>query len=129
MGNQCSPKNYREGSSSVLQIPKGFPLHQGSILGVTCDDDGNIISCSDDKAVGITGPDYFTLGPSIDRRTSLLVGHTRAVNRAAVHGQRLFTVSRDLSLRQVTLIHVSLLILYFWLDLFVVIRACVNSGT
>jgi hypothetical protein len=118
MGNRCGGiRSYKaqEDESAPLQ-PLGDPIHQGSILGITFDSQsehdgggnsgphgrgqGRVITCSDDKRIGIMGEDYFTMGPSIDRRVAMLEGHSKAVNRMCVRGDMLYSVSRDLSLRQ-----------------------------
>jgi len=76
----------------VNTVNNGAPLHTGSVLGLTACKD-TVFSCSDDKRIcrfdwsGQASPLYF-------------VGHERAVNRVVAAGSHLWSVSRDLSLRQ-----------------------------
>jgi hypothetical protein len=93
-------KESTDDSDSLLHL--GQPIHQGSVLGLSLDSGKEkLFTCSDDKRIAIIGEDYFTLGPSVDRRIEYLEGHTRAVNRLCVHGNFAYSASRDLSLRQV----------------------------
>ena len=77
------------------------PLHQGCILGHLEIDNGQVITCSEDKTIGVI--DKRRLFTNRDYRPAYMMGHTKAVNRLAwtTIDQSIWSASRDLSLKQV----------------------------
>ena len=86
-----------------------YPLHKGSILDhiyfdVSHQNQGEalhrVATCSDDKNIAIVSPSLMK--SDINYQPNFLRGHTKAVNRLtfSYDSKFLFSVSRDLTLRQ-----------------------------
>jgi len=103
MGN-CNTKKYEsttaEADSSLYSPhPKGGIIHEGSILGLKCFNNF-IATGSDDKRIAILNKGHL-LSQS-DCKPMYLEGHSKAVNRLCYHNNHLWSISRDLSIRQVS---------------------------
>ena len=105
MGN-CNARSKTYGSAennlSGLESTDAFNtiVHEGPILGLTYSPDGEkIISCSDDQRIAITNTE--SLKSSSGSASSYLVGHNKAVNRVICSGDKVYSCSRDLSVKMV----------------------------
>lgn len=104
MGN-CQDSNYKAPNSiSEAYLPEREKhlkcRHVGAILNLSSIDD-KIISCSDDKAIAVSGWDLDGKG---NQHISYLTGHTKAVNRVvgfknSSNDLMCWSASRDLSIR------------------------------
>ncbi len=107
MGN-CNARSKTYGSAeNNLSEPESTDafntiVHEGPILGLTYSPDGKkIISCSDDQRIAITNIE--SLKSSSGSASSYLVGHSKAVNRVIYTGEKVYSSSRDLSVKMVHL--------------------------
>lgn len=107
MGN-CNARSKTYGSTANnlpgLESSDVFDtiVHEGPILGLTYSPDGKkIISCSDDQRIAIT--DIESLKNPAGSSSSYLVGHSKAVNRVICNGEKVYSCSRDLSVKTVGL--------------------------
>ena len=75
-------------------------VHDGPVLG-TCymDDGGKLLSCGDDKRVAILNLEEMISNTSY--MPDYCIGHTKAVNKVRSYGSKIWSCSRDLSLRMV----------------------------
>ena len=112
MGN-CNARSKTYGSTSNslpgLESSDVFDtiVHEGPILGLTYSPDGkNIISCSDDQRIAIT--DIESLKSSSGSSSTYLVGHSKAVNRVICSGEKVYSCSRDLSVKTVSLTYTTI---------------------
>jgi WD40 repeat protein len=78
----------REERAASVQSP---PIHNGAILGLASLSETKVVTCSDDKSLGI----YDTS----TRTAAYLQGHRKAVNRVIVHDDLIWSCSRDLSVK------------------------------
>lgn len=112
MGN-CNARSKSYGSTvnslSGLESPDMFDtiVHEGPILGLSYSPDGKtIISCSDDQRIATTNVE--ALRSLHEGSVNYFVGHSKAVNRVVCSGDRLYSCSRDLSVKLVSLPLVSI---------------------
>lgn len=93
-----------EGLSGV-ESPDVFDtiVHEGPILGLSYSPDGKeIISCSDDQRIATTNIE--ALKSYREGSVNYFVGHSKAVNRVVCSEDRLYSCSRDLSVKLVSLL-------------------------
>jgi hypothetical protein len=127
MGNCNAKSKYSAGANNDLMTGSLsedlLPAwHEGAILGmgaiydatagipfVSCGDDKRVMICSDSAAALITRQksdcdSHTPHGDGNGRKPSIAYGiaHTNAVNRVAASKRFVYSVSRDLSLRQVS---------------------------
>lgn len=111
MGN-CKAKSYEYRAHDEAQEESDDMIpawHEGSILGMSAayyDAAGlPLVSCSDDKRIAICRGSVTALFSRTSNHTQTAMvfgsGHNNAVNRVAVTRRYVYSVSRDLSLRQV----------------------------
>eukprot|EP01035_Chromulina_nebulosa_P019509 gene19509-25405_t len=99
MGNCKSTNKEIYTETGVIPAQTTASIHNGSILGLcnllfTDLKKKNIASCSDDGKIA------FISGSSSLVLSNYCTGHTKAVNRLACSNKFLYSVSRDLSLKQ-----------------------------
>lgn len=111
MGNcssNSSKKQYAkdEPTEFDFQVPEGLhAMHEGSLLSIVTDMNGQIFTCSDDKRVAVINRDKLV--STKDYKPFYLSGHKKAVNRMVYscnedYHKHLWSVSRDLSIKQVS---------------------------
>lgn len=107
MGN-CSVSNkaaqYNSGpgapGSVVGSIENGCMVHDGPVLGLCYADTKTLLSCGDDRRIAVTNLTDLIGSPSYVPR--YLVGHSKAVNRVQCYDSQIWSTSRDLSIRMVS---------------------------
>jgi hypothetical protein len=105
MGNKSSKtkKLYGTNQAATIEQTGHAALHNGPILHIHPLKPDWVLTCSDDKRIGVIN--VTNMQKDINYTPSYLQGHQKAVNRAAAlsNGSSVLSVSRDLSLRKVTL--------------------------
>ena len=99
-------KSYKEGVKPKNETDGASCVHKGSILGVSSintDNKKRIISCSDDNTIGVVSLDSITDLINVKENYEYLIGHQKAVNRVYCSNNTIFSISRDLSLKQVNI--------------------------
>jgi hypothetical protein len=107
MGNFCNGNRglqYNSNNVITLNVNNSenkkisFPIHHGSIWDVSCLDNA-ILTASEDCRVGLNAvlPNHH-----LDGNPIYFEGHRKAVNRIVQSNNKLWSASRDLSVKQVT---------------------------
>jgi WD40 repeat protein len=80
-------------TSTSVSAPAAAALHSGSVFGLYRISEEKVVSCGEDKRIVLHNWGDATTPATV------FSGHTKPVNRVAVYGNTLYSVSRDLSLR------------------------------
>ena len=96
---QAKSKNPYTGESSVdVSSPPSSSLFKGGILDIGCNKNNILACCSEDKSICLFDWEECIRNYSKMKRT-YLHGHEKAVNAICLRNQKLFSVSRDLTIR------------------------------
>jgi WD40 repeat protein len=96
MGNKLFKSNSAYNESPAAATP---PIHSGGILDVICNQkDGTIVTASEDKSICMF-KSYECMKSYATMKKTYLKGHMKTVNRVCLGGNKVFSASRDLSIR------------------------------